>query len=78
MHQEVALLKSYFGGAFDEDSIENNFVLIYELLDGIYATLFILTNAMLTKPVSLCTRTAYFLKYSFGSTENMQFQDFGF
>ncbi|KAF7809989.1 AP-2 complex subunit mu [Senna tora] len=29
----VALFKSYFGGAFDEDAIRNNFVLIYELLD---------------------------------------------
>ena len=31
----VALFKSYFGGAFDEDAIRNNFVLIYELLDEI-------------------------------------------
>jgi hypothetical protein len=30
----VALFKSYFGGTFDEDAIRNNFVLIYELLDG--------------------------------------------
>ena len=34
MVQAVALFKSYFGGAFDEDAIRNNFVLIYELLDG--------------------------------------------
>ena len=73
MHQAMALFKSYFGGAFDEDAIQNNFVLIYELLDGISTTLFILTNAMLTKLVSFCTRTAYFLKSSFGSKENMQF-----
>lgn len=33
--QAVHLFKSYFGGAFDEDSIRNNFVLIYELLDGL-------------------------------------------
>ncbi|KAK9927927.1 hypothetical protein M0R45_025088 [Rubus argutus] len=33
--QAVALFKSYFGGAFDEDAIRNNFVLIYELLDVI-------------------------------------------
>ena len=32
--EPVALFKSYFGGAFDEDAIRNNFVLIYELLDG--------------------------------------------
>lgn len=32
--QAVTLFKSYFGGAFDEDAIRNNFVLIYELLDG--------------------------------------------
>ena len=29
----VTLLKSYFGGEFNEQSIKNNFVLIYELLD---------------------------------------------
>ncbi|RRT79018.1 hypothetical protein B296_00003412 [Ensete ventricosum] len=34
-YQAVALFKSYFGGAFDEDAIRNNFVLIYELLDEI-------------------------------------------
>jgi hypothetical protein len=33
-YQAVALFKSYFGGNFDEDAIKNNFVLIYELLDG--------------------------------------------
>ncbi|PWZ19762.1 AP-2 complex subunit mu [Zea mays] len=33
--EAVALFKSYFGGAFDEDAIRNNFVLIYELLDDI-------------------------------------------
>lgn len=32
--QAVSLFKSYFGGQFDEDAIRNNFVLIYELLDG--------------------------------------------
>lgn len=29
----VQLFKSYFGGAFNETAIKNNFVLIYELLD---------------------------------------------
>jgi len=29
----VTLFKSYFGGEFSEQSIKNNFVLIYELLD---------------------------------------------
>ncbi|GBG83426.1 hypothetical protein CBR_g37139 [Chara braunii] len=33
--EAVALFRSYFGGSFDEDSIRNNFVLIYELLDEI-------------------------------------------
>ncbi|KAG1359384.1 AP-2 complex subunit mu [Cocos nucifera] len=33
--EAVGLFKSYFGGAFDEDAIRNNFVLIYELLDEI-------------------------------------------
>lgn len=36
----MALFKSYFGGAFDEDAIRNNFVLIYELLDGEAASFF--------------------------------------
>ena len=31
--QIVTLFKSYFGGDFSEQSIKNNFVLIYELLD---------------------------------------------
>ena len=31
--QVVNLFKSYFGGDFSEQSIKNNFVLIYELLD---------------------------------------------
>ena len=34
LHSVVTVLKSYFG-AFDEDSIRNNFVLIYELLDEV-------------------------------------------
>ncbi|KAK9845788.1 hypothetical protein WJX81_002341 [Elliptochloris bilobata] len=33
MTNMVTLLKSYFGGEFSEQSIKNNFVLIYELLD---------------------------------------------
>jgi len=33
--QIVTLCKSYFGGEFSEQSIKNNFVLIYELLDEI-------------------------------------------
>ena len=33
--QVVTLCKSYFGGEFSEQSIKNNFVLIYELLDEI-------------------------------------------
>eukprot|EP00850_Spirogloea_muscicola_P021210 SM000240S08627 [mRNA] locus=s240:69251:72702:- [translate_table: standard] len=32
--ETVGLFKAYFGGSFDEDAIRNNFVLIYELLDG--------------------------------------------
>uniref|UniRef100_A0A6V4WFN1 MHD domain-containing protein n=1 Tax=Prymnesium polylepis TaxID=72548 RepID=A0A6V4WFN1_9EUKA len=34
LHEVVKVLKNYFG-AFDEDSIKNNFVLIYELLDEV-------------------------------------------
>lgn len=33
--QVVTLCKAYFGGEFSEQSIKNNFVLIYELLDEI-------------------------------------------
>lgn len=33
LHTLVGIFKAYFGGVFDEDSIKNNFVLIYELLD---------------------------------------------
>ena len=33
--QIVTLFKSYFGGEFSEQSIKNNFVLIYELMDEI-------------------------------------------
>jgi AP-2 complex subunit mu-1 len=40
MYQAVSLFKAYFGGAFDEDAIRNNFVLIYELLDGDINTVF--------------------------------------
>jgi AP-2 complex subunit mu-1 len=31
--QLISVFKAYFGGAFDEDTVRNNFVLIYELLD---------------------------------------------
>jgi AP-2 complex subunit mu-1 len=34
LHEVVKVLKGYFG-SFDEDSIRNNFVLIYELLDEV-------------------------------------------
>lgn len=30
----VEIFKGYFGPKFDEDSIRNNFTLVYELLDG--------------------------------------------
>ncbi len=29
----IGVFKSYFGGVFDEETVRNNFVLIYELLD---------------------------------------------
>ena len=34
LYQLVIICKSYFGGKFDENQIRKNFVLIYELLDG--------------------------------------------
>ena len=34
LHQLITVFKSYFNGTFDEDSIRQNFALIYELLDG--------------------------------------------
>ena len=33
--QVVTLFRAYFGGDFSENSIKNNFVLIYELMDEI-------------------------------------------
>lgn len=33
LYRLIALGKSYFG-KFDEEAVKNNFVLIYELLDG--------------------------------------------
>jgi AP-2 complex subunit mu-1 len=35
LNQLVLIFRSYFGGKFDEDHIRKNFVLIYELLDGV-------------------------------------------
>lgn len=35
LHQLITVFKSYFNGTFDEDSIRQNFALIYELLDEI-------------------------------------------
>lgn len=34
LHKFVHMGKEYFGGKFDEESVKNNFVLVYELLDG--------------------------------------------
>lgn len=34
LYRLIALGKSYFG-KFDEEAVKNNFVLIYELLDGV-------------------------------------------
>lgn len=56
----VDLCKSYFGGEFTEQSIKNNFVLIYELLDEImdfgYPQV-LLQSLVLTYP-GLCLLTA--------------------
>lgn len=35
LYRLIALGKSYFG-KFDEEAVKNNFVLIYELLDGAF------------------------------------------
>ena len=35
LYRVVDIFKSYFDGEFNEDAIRNNFVLTYELLDGI-------------------------------------------
>jgi AP-2 complex subunit mu-1 len=34
LYSIIAICKSYFKGDFDEKCIKENFVLIYELLDG--------------------------------------------
>ena len=44
----ITLFKSYFN-TFDEDSLRNNFVLIYELLDGASARSAALACARLTR-----------------------------
>jgi AP-2 complex subunit mu-1 len=36
LYSIIAICKSYFKGDFDEKCIKENFVLIYELLDGIF------------------------------------------
>lgn len=33
IYKLIDVFRSYFGGMFNEDSLRNNFVLIYELLD---------------------------------------------
>ena len=42
----IAICKSYFGKV-DEESVKNNFVLIYELIDGAPIVLFILSGTYL-------------------------------
>ena len=34
LYKLIALGRGYFGGKLDEEAIKNNFVLVYELLDG--------------------------------------------
>lgn len=34
LYKFVQLGRGYFGGKLDEEAIKNNFVLVYELLDG--------------------------------------------
>ena len=34
IYKMVDVFRAYFGGAFDEENCRQNFVLIYELLDG--------------------------------------------
>ena len=46
----ITLFKSYFT-IFDEDSLRNNFVLIYELLDGALLPLLPAAGAALTRAV---------------------------
>ena len=36
MYKIVGLLRSAFGGHFNEEGVRSNYILIYELLDGIY------------------------------------------
>ena len=39
LYRFVALGKGYFG-KFDEEAVKSNFVLVYELLDGMYSSFF--------------------------------------
>lgn len=34
LYKIVGLLRSAFGGHFNEEGVRNNYILIYELLDG--------------------------------------------
>lgn len=34
LYKFVGLGRGYFGGKLDEEAVKNNFVLVYELLDG--------------------------------------------
>ena len=36
LYQLLAIFKSYFGGDLDENIIRKHFVLIYEILDGLF------------------------------------------
>ena len=40
LYKLIALGRGYFGGKLDEEAVKNNFVLVYELLDGGFFVLF--------------------------------------
>jgi hypothetical protein len=72
--QAVALFKSYFGGAFDEDAIRNNFVLIYELLDGTLFYFFWYFTVLLKEPEPIPVFGAFFnYLYHYGPNDTSLF-----
>lgn len=59
LYRLVALGKGYFG-KFDEEAVKNNFVLVYELLDGmIYIYLFWRPNRVTTAPYTCPSATVF-------------------
>jgi hypothetical protein len=40
LYQLIEVFKAYFGNEFDEEALRDNFVLVYELFDGLFGSSF--------------------------------------